>query len=390
MSGIDTAMAGLLAGPGARGARDAAEGREPPGLSPALRQAWLREMERAQLAGWFQPFTPAAVPQPSGAAARSVQALPSGMPSARAAGGLPAAYRAMPVPTANRGNTPALPSADISPRAEDPGTASANHSAGAGGAAGAMHSDGGAAGMPDQDGSDGMRAAPAPGAGVDPWSPAAPAGASAPVPLAGASAGRGAAASAGTASADQATAATGSGSVDRAAAIVERVVVPAWRPDGVRSFAVPLPAALAAASTSAPTEPGDGPAERSGRTATAIAPGVARALPAEAQRSTGMRVHAQWSDAGAQLWLGMDGTADQVGFQAAAVVPSLERALREQGQRLVRVVCNGRVVFDAFAPASRQAAGPSRFTDVFSTAAQRIAPRARNVFSSSIFQEGNP
>ncbi|MBF9266302.1 hypothetical protein, partial [Paracidovorax cattleyae] len=117
---------------------------------------------------------------------------------------------------------------------------------------------------------------------------------------------------------------------------------------------------------------------------------AARALPAEAQRHAGMRVHAQWSDAGAQLWLGMDGTADQVGFQAAAVVPSLERALREQGQRLVRVVCNGRVVFDAFAPASRQTTGPSRFTDVFSTAAQRIAPRARNVFSSSIFQEGNP
>ncbi|BFO56020.1 hypothetical protein [Acidovorax sacchari] len=386
MTGIDSAMAGLLAGPGARGGRDAAEGREPPGLSPALRQAWLREMERAQLAGWFQPFAPAAMPQPSGAAARPSQGLPTAMPSAaRAASGLPAAYRAMPVPPANRGSMPASASGE-----DAPGTVSADRSAVAGGVAGPRHSDGGALGMPDRGGSDGMRAAPAPGAGGDAWPHPALAGASAPMPLASALAGRGAAASAGIAAADQATAAIGSGAVERAAAIVDRAMAPAWRPDGVRPLAVPLPAALAAASTSAPMESGDGPAEHSGRTASGAAPGAARSLPAEAQRSTGMRVHAQWSDAGAQLWLGMDGTADQVGYQAAAVVPSLERALREQGQRLVRVVCNGRVVFDAFAPASRQAAGPSRFTDVFSTAAQRIAPRARNVFSSSIFQEGNP
>ncbi len=389
MSGIDTAMAGLLAGPGARSARDAAEGREPPGLSPSLRQAWLREMERAQLAGWFQPFNPTAVLQPSGAAPRPAQGLPTAMPSAvRAGGGLPAAYRPMPAPSADQGGVPVSPAraAASRPGAGAPGTASTSPSAAAGGVAGPMHSGDGAAGVPDRGGSDGMRAVPATGAGGDAWPHPAPAGASAPMPLASAFAGRGAAASAGIAAVDQATAAIGSGAVDEASAIVERAGGPAWRPDGMRSLEVPSLLALATASTSAPTEPGEGQTERSGRTA----PGAARALPAEAQRSAGMRVHAQWSGAGAQLWLGMDGTADQIGFQAAAVVPSLERALREQGQRLVRVVCNGRVVFDAFAPASRQAAGPSRFTDVFSTAAQRIAPRARNVFSSSIFQEGNP
>lgn len=92
--------------------------------------------------------------------------------------------------------------------------------------------------------------------------------------------------------------------------------------------------------------------------------------------ATGTRVHAQWTDAGALLWLGMDGSASQVGFQAAAIVPSLQRALREQGQRLVRVVCNGRVVFDA---------GMQTTTDFIAFPA-----RSGGLSFSSIFQKGHP
>jgi hypothetical protein len=92
--------------------------------------------------------------------------------------------------------------------------------------------------------------------------------------------------------------------------------------------------------------------------------------------ASGTRVYAQWTEAGALLWLGMDGSASQVGFQAAAIVPSLQRALREQGQRLVRVVCNGRVVFDA---------GMQAATDFVA-----FSPRSAGLSFSSIFQKGHP
>ncbi|CAM3548408.1 hypothetical protein [Paracidovorax anthurii] len=96
---------------------------------------------------------------------------------------------------------------------------------------------------------------------------------------------------------------------------------------------------------------------------------------------TGTRVHAQWMDAGLNLWLGMDGTAQQVGLQAYAVVQSLQRTLREQGQRLSRVVCNGRVVFDAAQPSSTALRGGNPFEDVL--ARQAAGQRFPHLFSLS-------
>lgn len=64
------------------------------------------------------------------------------------------------------------------------------------------------------------------------------------------------------------------------------------------------------------------------------------------QRSTAARLHTQWTSEGLSLWIGMDGTARQVELQAQAIVTTLQRTLKSQGQRLSRVVCNGTVVFD--------------------------------------------
>jgi hypothetical protein len=64
------------------------------------------------------------------------------------------------------------------------------------------------------------------------------------------------------------------------------------------------------------------------------------------QRSTATRLHTQWTSEGLNLWIGMDGTARQVELQAQAIVTTLQRTLKFQGQRLSRVVCNGTVVFD--------------------------------------------
>lgn len=132
---------------------------------------------------------------------------------------------------------------------------------------------------------------------------------------------------------------------------------------------------LATAVQCPPAEAGGGPAdpapalERQARS-------MGAAPHMQAGNASGTRVYAQWTEAGALLWLGMDGSASQVGFQAAAIVPSLQRALREQGQRLVRVVCNGRVVFDA---------GMQAATDLI-----EFSPRSAGLSFSSIFQKGHP
>lgn len=66
-------------------------------------------------------------------------------------------------------------------------------------------------------------------------------------------------------------------------------------------------------------------------------------------QAASVRTHSQWTPDGLQLWLGMDGTAQQVATRAAAVVQELQRALQAQGQRLSRVVCNGQVIHDSAA-----------------------------------------
>jgi hypothetical protein len=78
-----------------------------------------------------------------------------------------------------------------------------------------------------------------------------------------------------------------------------------------------------------------------------------------------MRMHAQWTERGVQLWLGLDGSAQQVGAQAQAVVYSLHRLLRDQGQQLSRVVCNGQVVFDAATARAGAGRALHEFSDLF-------------------------
>lgn len=79
------------------------------------------------------------------------------------------------------------------------------------------------------------------------------------------------------------------------------------------------------------------------------------------------RLHANWTPDGLNLWIGMDGTAQQVTAQAAVVVNTLQRTLRNQGHRLSRVVCNGSVVYDAATASS----GAPLFSDFASFLEQR-------------------
>lgn len=57
-----------------------------------------------------------------------------------------------------------------------------------------------------------------------------------------------------------------------------------------------------------------------------------------------MRVHAQDSPEGLQLWIGLD-EHDQVKTQT--VVADIMAKLEKQGIRLARLICNGRVVYEA-------------------------------------------
>lgn len=77
--------------------------------------------------------------------------------------------------------------------------------------------------------------------------------------------------------------------------------------------------------------------------------------------SSATRVHAQWSADGLTLWLGVDGSAQQVELQAHAIVHALQKTLILQGQRLSRVVCNGQLVFDAKS-GERRAGAPWDFS----------------------------
>lgn len=115
--------------------------------------------------------------------------------------------------------------------------------------------------------------------------------------------------------------------------------------------------------------------------------GNVRLLSAETEQTPGTRVHAQWSATGVELWLGMDGPSSQVGFQAAALMVSLQRSLREQGQRLLRVVCNGKVVFDSERQLSHSVAGPPQFAD--SVVASSFAGAPPPGFFLPTFQKGN-
>ena len=385
MNGIDSSAARYLwTGEGGQRPKGVDGGREPAG-HPAPRQAWLREMERAQLAGWFQPFSPGEA-SPAGTGSIAVKrgtALPVDAAPMSHAASAAVAFRT-PVVSASLWQKPvALPfseTLDASPRH---GAAAAQESRGEPDTADAR-SDVAAGGKPP--GQDAVSASS--GVGDVPEPRDATASASSDVSLAGLPTVSPAEA-AETAGATPGGAGTDAGSerplvmkplMDDAAAAwtparLQAATTPGLAVTMARSalpeFRAPLATAAQWPPSGAEGRPGD-PAPALGR--------QARSMGADPHmqggNASGTRVYAQWTEAGALLWLGMDGSASQVGFQAAAIVPSLQRALREQGQRLVRVVCNGRVVFDA---------GMQAATDFIA-----FSPRSAGLSFSSIFQKGHP
>ncbi|MDX4957177.1 hypothetical protein [Delftia acidovorans] len=330
------------------------------------RQAWLREMERAQLAGWFQPFGTAtgdiAQHNPK-TQARPVQAGAPGPAMPQAAQrqpqmSMPGQAQARPVATTDSGITrtasasgaapalaekpsPGLAAAgrsgmweSLSPRSGhglsmgDSSAAVAAYAAAGADAVAASAGEGGAPGLAKAVSAAASQQASA--ASATAAAPAAPehAGIRAPIQMA------------------LQTAALLSASPSAALALL-----------AVRDAAAPATAGPGADRP--PTRASQSPA----RPSAASGPAIARWQ--GAPQAQGMRMHAQWTERGVQLWLGLDGSAQQVGVQAQAVVYSLHRLLRDQGQQLSRVVCNGQVVFDAVTARAGAGRALHEFSDLF-------------------------
>lgn len=81
-------------------------------------------------------------------------------------------------------------------------------------------------------------------------------------------------------------------------------------------------------------------------------------------RRSSTRVHVEWTQDSLELWLGMDGTAKQVELQAQTVATSVLRTLKQQGQRLTKLTCNGVVVFDATSDITTAPFSPDFFSFV--------------------------
>lgn len=96
-----------------------------------------------------------------------------------------------------------------------------------------------------------------------------------------------------------------------------------------------------------PTVGSDGDAEHAIQTGPSmrLAPRLSLG-PGEPSR---IRLHAQWFEDAVTVWLGMDGSAEQIVSQASVVIAQLQRHLSGQGQRLSLVICNGQVLFDSAA-----------------------------------------
>ena len=58
-----------------------------------------------------------------------------------------------------------------------------------------------------------------------------------------------------------------------------------------------------------------------------------------------IRVHAQWSASGVQVWLGIDGRQMAQGQPLAMIVAELKRVLLQHGRCLGAVICNGKMVY---------------------------------------------
>lgn len=95
-----------------------------------------------------------------------------------------------------------------------------------------------------------------------------------------------------------------------------------------------------------------------------------------AERRSSTRVHVEWTQDSLELWLGIDGTTEQVELQVQTVATSVLRTLKLQGQRLTRLTCNGVVVFDATTDTTTAPVSPdfSSFVCQDSSAYQRGQP----------------
>jgi len=60
-----------------------------------------------------------------------------------------------------------------------------------------------------------------------------------------------------------------------------------------------------------------------------------------------IRLHAEWQGQDVLVWLGIDAQAEAAETQVAQLLPHIKACLQEQRSRLVKLVCNGRTVFDA-------------------------------------------
>jgi hypothetical protein len=71
-----------------------------------------------------------------------------------------------------------------------------------------------------------------------------------------------------------------------------------------------------------------------------------------------VRVHAEWSDEGVRLWLGVDAEVSSLGELPGRLVAQLRQELDATGGRLLAIVCNGRPLWAADAPASTATDAP--------------------------------
>ena len=60
-----------------------------------------------------------------------------------------------------------------------------------------------------------------------------------------------------------------------------------------------------------------------------------------------VRLHAEWQGQDVTVWLGIDTAAETAEAQLAHLLPHIRACLHEQRSRLVKLVCNGKTMFDA-------------------------------------------
>jgi hypothetical protein len=330
------------------------------------RQAWLREMERAQLAGWFQPFGTAtgdiAQHNPK-TQARPVQAGAPGPATPQAAQrqpqmSMPGQAQARPVATTDSGITLTASASGAAPALAEkpsPGLAAAGRS-------GTWESLSPRSGHGLSMGDSSAAVAAYAAAGADAASASAgEGGAPGLAKTVSAAASQQASAASATAAAPAATEHAG------IRPPIQMAVQTAALLSASPSAALALLAVRDAAAPATAVPGADRPSTRASQSpaSPSAASGPAIARWQGAAQAQGMRMHAQWTERGVQLWLGLDGSAQQVGVQAQAVVYSLHRLLRDQGQQLSRVVCNGKVVFDAATARAGAGRALHEFSDLF-------------------------